>query len=191
MKGAWWWIGGGLAAFALLVVKSKPAKPASKPAKKPATKVTEKAKQFVKKMLPEALILEKKHGIPYLFTLAQWAVESGWGLSAPGYNYFGIKATSSWKGRVQEQTTVEYINGKKTTVKRKFRAYGSFAEARDDWARVILLPRYKTAFKYKGDPKAFAAEIKKGGYAGDPDYVAKLSRLIDQIKAGIETELKS
>lgn len=37
---------------------------------------------------------EKKTQVPAELTLAQWAVESGWGLHSPGNNPFGIKAST-------------------------------------------------------------------------------------------------
>ena len=60
---------------------------------------------------------------------AQAAHESGFGESAPGYNYFGIKAGSSWDGKTNTLTTHEIENGKRVKTKAKFRAYDSPEEA--------------------------------------------------------------
>jgi flagellum-specific peptidoglycan hydrolase FlgJ len=45
--------------------------------------------------------------VPASITLAQAALESQWGKSAPGNNFFGIKANTSWKGKTQKLKTWE------------------------------------------------------------------------------------
>ena len=52
-------------------------------------------KEFVKKYHPFALETERKTGIDARFTLAQAALETGWGKSAPGNMFFGVKAGPS------------------------------------------------------------------------------------------------
>ena len=46
-------------------------------------------KDFIKQYKPFALETERKTGISHLFILAQAALESGWGNSAPGNMFFG------------------------------------------------------------------------------------------------------
>jgi flagellar protein FlgJ len=126
---------------------------------------------------------------------------------SPSFNLFGIKAGASWKGPVAEVTTTEYVNGKAQKVVAKFRAYGSYAESFSDYARLMKdSPRYraavgaaqgasagatsvngaassaassKTAATASGTAVAFANGLQKAGYATDPAYADKLSRVIN------------
>jgi|GEM_PF-3337585 flagellum-specific peptidoglycan hydrolase FlgJ len=62
---------------------------------------------FVNTYYPFAVQSEADTGVPALFTIAQAGLESGWGKSAPGFNFFGAKAGSSWKGATQMELTWE------------------------------------------------------------------------------------
>ena len=46
-------------------------------------------KEFIKQYKPFSLQTERKTGISHLFTLAQAALESGWGERGVGNNFFG------------------------------------------------------------------------------------------------------
>ena len=62
---------------------------------------------FFTKYYPLAQSVESDTNVPALVTLAQGAIESGYGLHAPGNNLFGIKASSSWTGKTQKLKTWE------------------------------------------------------------------------------------
>lgn len=66
--------------------------------------------EFVKKYLPYAKQTEEKTGIDARFTLAQAALESGWGESVKGNMFFGIKDTDGINGNEQLLTTTEVLN---------------------------------------------------------------------------------
>lgn len=127
-------------------------------------------------------------GIPARFMLGQAALESGWGkreiVAADGsrsHNLFGIKATSAWKGRVVEATTTEYVNGMPQKRVEKFRAYDSYADAFRDYARLLKRnPRYENVLANAHDAASFANGLQRAGYATDPQYAAKLTRIIQQ-----------
>jgi len=129
----------------------------------------------------------QESGIPASFMLGQAGHETGWGRgeikNADGsnsFNLFGIKATGSWKGRVAEVTTTEYINGEARKVTAKFRAYDSYEDSFRDYARLIgNSPRYQAAMQNLDSAKAFATQLQKAGYATDPQYANKLSRAIN------------
>ncbi|MDP1166150.1 glucosaminidase domain-containing protein, partial [Klebsiella pneumoniae] len=53
------------------------------------------------------------------------------------YNVFGIKATPGWTGRTVDVQTTEFINGQAHKVTAKFRAYASYDEAFQDYAKLI------------------------------------------------------
>jgi len=65
------------------------------------------ASEFLIKFYPFAKEAESRSKIPAFFILAQAGLESRWGNSAPGNNFFGKKAFSSWTGKVQKLKTWE------------------------------------------------------------------------------------
>ncbi|MBC7996161.1 MAG: flagellar assembly peptidoglycan hydrolase FlgJ [Rhizobacter sp.] len=130
---------------------------------------------------------EAATGIPANFMVAQAAHESGWGRheiknsdGSTSFNVFGIKATSGWKGPTTEITTTEVINGEARKVKAKFRAYSSYEEAFTDYARMMKNnPRYAKVVESGASAQGFAQGLQKAGYATDPEYAAKLTRMIN------------
>jgi peptidoglycan hydrolase FlgJ len=148
---------------------------------RPATPET-----FIRQHQTATKAAEDATGIPAHHILGQAALESGWGRrdirmpdGSPSHNLFGIKATSSWKGKVAEVTTTEYIGGVPRKVTAKFRAYDSFEEAFKDHARLLTnSPRYSGTAAKAESPRAFAMGLQQGGYATDPAYADKLTRVI-------------
>ncbi|MCR5883258.1 flagellar assembly peptidoglycan hydrolase FlgJ [Rhizobacter sp. J219] len=130
---------------------------------------------------------EAATGIPANFMVAQAAHESGWGRheikhrdGSTSFNVFGIKAGPNWKGPVAEVTTTEYINGQPHKVKAKFRAYGSYEEAFTDYAKLMKNnPRYSKVVDNASSAHGFAQGLQKAGYATDPAYADKLTRMIN------------
>jgi flagellar protein FlgJ len=130
---------------------------------------------------------EAATGIPANFMVAQAAHESGWGRheiknpdGSTSFNVFGIKAGSSWKGPVTEVTTTEVIGGQARKVKAKFRAYGSYEEAFTDYAKMMKNnPRYAKVVDSSSSAQGFAQGLQKAGYATDPAYADKLTRMIN------------
>ena len=144
---------------------------------------------FIQKHDAAAKAAEAQTGIPASFMIAQAAHESGWGKreitgkdGSNSFNVFGIKATSSWTGKVAEVQTTEYIDGKAQKVTAKFRAYGSYEEAFKDYAKLIgSNDRYSkvVAQAQTGGAEGFARGLQKAGYATDPEYATKLARVIN------------
>lgn len=152
---------------------------------------SEQPKKFISNLMDEAKIAEQRTGIPATFMLGQAALESGWGKAeivgrdgARSHNLFGIKATGNWKGRVVESITTEYVNGRPEKRLERFRAYDSYAQAFEDYAQLISRsPRYASSVAQAsrtGSVTTFAQGLQQGGYATDPRYAEKLSRVINQ-----------
>ena len=127
-------------------------------------------------------------GIPAKFMLAQAALETGWGKKeirardgSSAHNLFGIKAGGNWTGKVVEASTIEYVNGIPQKRIEKFRAYESYAEAFRDYANILRSnPRYEKVLANAQDAHGFAYGLQRAGYATDPHYAEKLSRIINQ-----------
>lgn len=141
---------------------------------------------FVHRLLPAAMAAEQKTGIPAHFMVAHAALETGWGKSeprradgSPSFNLFGIKAGTNWHGSSAEATTTEVVAGVAQRRTERFRAYGSYAEAMNDYVQLLTNnPRYATALGTR-EPARFAQRLQSAGYATDPLYAAKLERIID------------
>ncbi|MBI3147746.1 MAG: flagellar assembly peptidoglycan hydrolase FlgJ [Betaproteobacteria bacterium] len=144
---------------------------------------------FTEKLLPHAVAASQVAKVPAFFMLGQAALETGWGrreIVGPGgeqsYNLFGIKAGKGWTGKVVEATTTEWSKGEAKKVVEKFRAYGSYAEAFADYARLLTEnPRYAAVMDQLGEVAGFAQGLQKAGYATDPQYAKKLARTIDTL----------
>jgi flagellar protein FlgJ len=142
---------------------------------------------FVDQHSDAAAAVARESGIPASFMIGQAGHETGWGRSeirhadgTPSHNLFGIKATDSWKGKVAEITTTEYVNGEARKVTAKFRAYDSYADSFRDYARLLgNSPRYEGVMDQLGSVQGFATGLQKAGYATDPNYAGKLSRAIN------------
>ncbi len=145
------------------------------------------AASFVNQHTQAAAAAEKATGIPAAFMVAQAAHETGWGRKeirhtdgSPSFNLFGIKAGANWKGPVAEVTTTEYVNGEPRKMAQKFRAYGSYAESFADYARLMQdNPRYDKVLAAGNDARGFAQGLQRAGYATDPAYADKLTRVIN------------
>ena len=143
------------------------------------------SREFVNRLWPEAVEASRTTGVPAHFLVAHAALETGWGKSeirradgSTSYNLFGIKAGKSWQGDSVEATTTEYVNGVAQTTKERFRAYGSYAEAFRDYASLLANnPRFSSVVGQQ-DGTAFARSLQQAGYATDPMYADKLSRII-------------
>jgi flagellar rod assembly protein/muramidase FlgJ len=142
-----------------------------------------KPKEFINLIAPAAQASAKKTGVPASFTVAQAALESGWGTSSlarNGKNLFGVKADPSWRGDVLYINTREFLGGAWTTVAARWRKYTDWQTCMDDHAAFLRQNRrYAPCFACStGD--AFAKAVAEAGYATDPDYAAKLISIIDQ-----------
>jgi len=141
---------------------------------------------FQDKLADAAEEAEQATGVPAKFMMGQAALETGWGKrvirnqdGTSSNNLFGIKAGPGWKGKVATAVTTEYVNGKPHTRVEKFRSYASHAEAFKDYARMLSNnPRYEKVLNHGGDAATFAHGLQRAGYATDPQYAAKLSRII-------------
>lgn len=119
----------------------------------------------------------KKAGATYPeLVAAQWALESSWGKKTSGINnFFGLK------GNGAEVTTTEYIDGKQVLIKDSFINFPSINAC----VQYLVDRWYKDYRTFKGinsapNRNAAANQLVKEGYATDPQYAAKLIKLMDE-----------
>ncbi|MGL1833347.1 flagellar assembly peptidoglycan hydrolase FlgJ [Rhodocyclaceae bacterium SMB388] len=147
--------------------------------------IPERVKDFVSRVWSHARDAGQALGVPAQFMVAQAALETGWGRAelrrpdgSPSYNLFNIKAGRNWTGPVVEMPVTEYANGRAYTENARFRAYGSYDEAFRDYVGLM-----RDSARYAGvigqrDAAAFAQGLQDAGYATDPHYADKLTRII-------------
>lgn len=144
------------------------------------------SKEFVNRVWPHAVEASRSTGIPPQFLVAHAALESGWGRSeirkgdgSSSHNLFGIKAGKNWNGGSVDTATTEYVDGQPRQVVESFRSYASYEESFRDYANLLRSnPRYAGIIGSQ-DGAEFARGLQKAGYATDPGYADKLSRIIN------------
>ncbi len=145
-------------------------------------------REFQAKLEAHAEEASKATGIPAKFMLGQAALETGWGKKqiktvdgTESHNVFGVKATSAWKGKTVNAVTTEYVNGVAQRKIETFKAYDSYGDAFKDYANMLTKnPRYGNVIANSKDATSFAYGMQKAGYATDPHYANKLSKIIKQ-----------
>lgn len=119
---------------------------------------------------------QELHGIPASITLAQGLLESAAGrstLAVKGNNHFGIKCHSSWTG----DTLIRSDDRPDDC----FRAYPDVRQSFDDHSRFLLRSRYASLFKLDPlDYASWARELRRCGYATDPNYASRLIAIIER-----------
>lgn len=114
---------------------------------------------------------QRKWGIPASVTLAQWAVESGWGKHCPGNNPFGMKPRAGKGDPFQMLMTREWSKARGNYyVPQPFRTFPSIADAFDAHAELLATaPCYAKARACLPDAQGFVDAL-TGVYATDPHY---------------------
>jgi flagellum-specific peptidoglycan hydrolase FlgJ len=111
-------------------------------------------------------------------TLAQWALESGYGQHTPpkSNNPFGIKSMPNDK-HCSEVATHEVIKGVYTRVICGFKCYACERDAFLDHAELLAESGHYFASRHTNNPDDFARGL-TGSYATDPDYGKKLIQIM-------------
>ncbi|HDZ09148.1 flagellar assembly peptidoglycan hydrolase FlgJ [Pseudohongiella sp.] len=171
-------------------VRNEPGVPASQVAD---NFVFESPDAFVEKLLPIAKSIAHELGIDPRVMVAQSALETGWGQKMiigtdgkPSYNLFGIKAGDSWQGDSVSVSTLEFRDGAMQRERADFRAYGSFEESFRDYVDLLRSqPRYAPALQHAANADAFGQHLQDAGYATDPQYADKISRVLRSRALGV------
>jgi flagellar protein FlgJ len=148
--------------------------------------------QFLDSIKPWAEEAASLRGVAPAIVAAHAALESGWGQKplrrssgGDSNNLFGVKAGAQWRGEVTDSQTTEYENGAALKKTERFRSYPDQASAFRDYAQMLMgNPRYHGALNTGNDAHAFAQGLAQGGYATDPAYAEKLSRLASRLQRG-------
>lgn len=161
--------------------------------------------EFIALIKDDALRLERETGLPAAATIAQAALETGWGRhvflhsaeaeealkrrergrgeytgladGTPSFNLFGIKRHDS-KLPFVVCWDHELQDGRWVKTPDRFRRYHSYTESMRDRYRFLQAnPRYARVLRTR-DPFEFATRLQEAGYATDPNYAAKLHSIM-------------
>jgi len=158
----------------------------AKPEQVPSFSVTTPT-EFVQRVWPQAKRAAQALGVQPEFIVAQAALESGWGKNlirsadgAPTFNFFGIKADSSWQGAKVTVPTLENDPARGLVRQNAaFRSYGSVDAAFDDYVKFLQTnPRYQAALSSSRAAVDFGGALQQAGYATDPQYSAKINDVL-------------
>ena len=142
--------------------------------------------EFVRRLYPLAERAAERIGVDPRMLLAQSALETGWGrrmIARPDgvstHNLFGIKADERWSGPRANVNTTEYEDGVVRLEKAAFRSYDSYEDSFNDYVDFLEgNPRYREALNNSHDAESFARLLQEAGYATDPVYARKLTRVM-------------
>lgn len=117
--------------------------------------------EFFALVTPAAIASMAATGIPASITIAQAALESGWGrtkLACYYNNFFGIKANHEQIADLDyvEFNTQEEVNHSLETIKARWAQYATPEESFIAHARLLSTPHYAAAMAVKGDIDKFA-----------------------------------
>lgn len=113
---------------------------------------------FTKNEIQYAQEVQKQYGVPVSVTLAQYALESGYGKSTVGKNnFFNIKGNGTGG----------------------YRDYSSKEESFLDFGKLLSSSRYTSKTANATTVQEYVQGVKDGGYAEDPNYVSKVLKIIE------------
>lgn len=137
----------------------------------------DKCWDYVRRFIGIAKSEKQKFGIPVSITLAQGLLESDAGesrLTRAANNHFGVKTFSK---------RVPHVVMKDDSPTDKFKKYDSAWESYRDHSLLLMRDHYKPLqYLSKTDYVSWAKGLQKAGYATDPQYAAKLIKIIENLQ---------
>ena len=131
--------------------------------------------EFQQQYMPFAQSVSKRTGLDPRLVLAQAALETGYGRSAPNNNFFGIKSHGQSGGNTL--MTQEFEGGQMVNTPQSFRGYEGPEQSFQGYADFILNnPRYGDVMA-QNDLAGQIGAMGQSGYATDPNYASKLSSI--------------
>jgi len=137
---------------------------------KPDPSLLDRAVSYAKSVWPAIRAGAASLDVPPVALLAQSALETGWGASAPGNNLFGIKAVAGQTANVEP--TYEEIGG---VIQASRAAFAAYRSADASVSRYVNLIRgfYQNAIGSTSVAQ-YANALAQRGYATDADYPKKI-----------------
>ena len=137
----------------------------------------DKCWDYVRRFVAVAKTEREKFGIPVSITLAQGLLESDAGdsrLTRAANNHFGVKTFNA---------RVPHVVMKDDSPTDKFKKYDTAWESYRDHSLLLMHDHYKgLQYLSKVDYVNWAKGLQKAGYATDPQYAAKLIKIIENLQ---------
>ncbi len=137
----------------------------------------DKCWDYVRRFMAIAKTEKQKFGIPVSITLAQGLLESDAGdsrLTRAANNHFGVKTFNK---------RVPHVVMKDDSPTDKFKKYDTAWESYRDHSLLLMRDHYKSLqYLSKTDYVNWAKGLQKAGYATDPQYAAKLIKIIENLQ---------
>lgn len=137
----------------------------------------DKCWDYVRRFIAIAKTEKQKFGIPVSITLAQGLLESDAGdsrLTRAANNHFGVKTFNK---------RVPHVVMKDDSPTDKFKKYDTAWESYRDHSLLLMRDHYKPLqYLSKTDYVSWAKGLQKAGYATDPQYAAKLIKIIENLQ---------
>ncbi|MDF2449400.1 MAG: uncharacterized protein K0R26_1904 [Bacteroidota bacterium] len=142
-----------------------------------------KQQEFFAKYAPYAIDTHVKYGVPASITLAQAALESGWGessLTKNAFNFFGIKdhPNDEWHAENYTAYTKEWNGSAYYSLPQPFRKYKTPQGSFNDHALFLIKNKRYAGLFNDTNYVNWANELKQYGYATDPSYSSKLINMV-------------
>ena len=158
---------------------------AAAPTASATTSIWDSPESFARDVWPHVERVAERLNVAPKAVLAQAALETGWGKHVPGsetgsssLNLFGIKAGSTWSGEKVSRSTLEFRDGIPQQETAQFRAYHDVGDSVNDYFHLLAdNPRYTNVSNHGDDIEGFATALQASGYATDPEYASKISRV--------------
>jgi len=145
-----------------------------------------KADIFIIHLKSVAEYVSKEYDFDMLILLSHSGYESGWNITPPGLNFFGIKAGKNWKGEIFTTSTYEFKDDKKIRIVDVFRKYKTPLDSFIDYVNLVSsLPRYKEAFDNRKNIIYFK-KLYEGGYSTNPRFADDLISIYNNLKTKME-----
>lgn len=133
---------------------------------------------FFENHLKDAKYVQKEYGLFPSVTLAQAALESGFGeskLTVEYHNYFGIKGNPETGVKLW---TEEVVENQFTDTEAYFRIYPSPRASFDDYGKLLTtMERYSSVVEAT-TPEAAAYALYPAGYSTNPAYGDRIMEMI-------------
>ncbi len=135
-------------------------------------------RNYVNRFASTAIGEMKQFDIPASITLAQGLLETDAGgskLASESNNHFGIKCRSKCRGCTCRNYSDDDVYD-------MFRVFDSAWESYREHSKLLSIDRYKSLKKLgRKNYEAWAAGLKKAGYATDKNYDKKLVQIIEEL----------